>query len=82
MTTQDINKLSEQELKDLMYAISRSGRVVIPQWYRTEHIKNFTSSSSEPTQSDMLTIQSVFESDWTTQEYLDEAIQEIIKENL
>ena len=80
MTTQDITNLSEQQLKDLMYAICRSGRVVVPQFYYAEHIKNFI--GSEPTQDDMATIQSVFESDWTTHEYLDNAVQEIIDNNL
>jgi hypothetical protein len=80
MKTQDIANLTEQELKDLMYAICRSGKVVIPQYYFTNHIKNFL--GVEPTTDDMNTIQSVFESDWTTHEYLDDAVTEIIDNNL
>jgi hypothetical protein len=91
MKAQDINQLSEQQLKDLMYAICRSGRVVMigvdmhshlipPQYYFAEHIKNFT--GSQPTEDDMSLIQSVFESDWSTHEYLDDATQEIVDNNL
>jgi hypothetical protein len=80
MTTEDIKNLTENELKDLMYAICRSGRVVIPQYYFAEHIKNFT--GSQPTEDDMSLIQSVFESDWSTHEYLDDATQEIVDNNL
>jgi len=80
MKAQDINQLSEQQLKDLMYAICRSGRVVIPQYYFADHIKNFT--GSQPTEDDMSLIQSVFESDWSTHEYLDDATQQIVDNNL
>ena len=40
MTTQDIANLSEQELSNLMYSICRSGRVIIPNFYRVETVKN------------------------------------------
>jgi hypothetical protein len=76
----NIKDLSEQDLKDLMYNICRSGRLVIPQFYYKEHIANFL--GSEPTSDDMISIQSVIECDYTTHEYLDNTIEEIIDNNL
>ena len=79
MKTQDIQNLTEDQLKELMYNICRSGRVIIPQYYRGEHVKNFT--GKDPSTDDMLVIQSSFESDWSTHEYLDNAIGEIVWDN-
>lgn len=47
MKTQDIANLSEQQLSDLMYAICRSGRVIIPNFYRVETVKNMFKNCEE-----------------------------------
>jgi hypothetical protein len=47
MTTQDIANLSEQQLSNLMYSICRSGRVIIPNFYRVETVKNMFKNCEE-----------------------------------
>ncbi len=75
MKNLNIENLSEQELKDLMYNICKSGRVVIPQFYYKNHIETIT--KSDISDDDMIEIQSVFESDDTTHTLLEEAVVEI-----
>ena len=47
MKTQDIKNLTEQELNDLMYAICRSGRVIIPNYYTESTINNMFKNCDE-----------------------------------
>lgn len=73
MTTQDIQKLSDQQLQDLLYAICRSGKVVIPQYFLTQHIKNLT--GLDATNDLMLQVQENFEFDFDLHEMVEEKVQ-------
>ena len=80
MTTEDIKNLTENELKDLMYAICRSGRVIIPQFFRRDHIKNLT--GMEPTNDLMFQIQENFECDWDLMEIIEEKVELFSKDEV
>ncbi len=67
-----VNNLTDEQVKELMYLLSRSGKVVIPQYYRPEHIKNF--ANAEPTKELMLQVQENFEYDYDLNEILDEKV--------
>ena len=73
MTSKDIQKLTEKELTDLLYAICRSGKVVIPQYFLTQHIKNLT--RLDATNDLVLQIQENFEFDYDLQEIIEEKVQ-------
>ena len=47
MKTQDIKNLTDQELSDLMFAICRSGRVIIPNYYTKSTINTMFSGCDE-----------------------------------
>jgi len=76
--TQYIEKLTDKQLEELIFAITKTGRIVIPLWYNSERIEKF--KGSEPSQVDILDIQEAFENDWATQDYIDKALEENIKE--
>lgn len=38
MTTQDIKNLTDEQVSDLLYALCRSGKAIIPQYYTASHI--------------------------------------------
>lgn len=44
---QFVENLTEDQLKDLMYHLSRSGRVVIPNWFTAETIRNMYKNDEE-----------------------------------
>ena len=67
-----VNNLTDEQVKELMYALSRSGKVVIPQYYRPEHIQNFT--QDQVTKDLMLQVQENFEYDYDLCEILDEKV--------
>jgi hypothetical protein len=67
-----VNNLTDDGVKELMYLLSRSGKVVIPQYYTSEHIQNFT--GEVVTKELMLQVQENFEYDSDLYEILDEKV--------
>jgi hypothetical protein len=67
-----VNNLTDEGVKELMYALSRSGKVVIPQYYRPEHIQNFT--QNQVTKELMIGVQKNFECDYDLNEILHERV--------
>lgn len=73
MTSQDIKNLTENELNELMYAICRSGKIIVPQFFNRDHIKNLT--GMEPTNELMIQIQDNFQCDWDLMEIIEEKVE-------
>ena len=71
-----VKNLSDEEVKELMYELSRSGKVVVSQFYRPSHIKHIT--NTEPTSELMLEIQSALEIDSELHEITYEKIVNIL----
>jgi hypothetical protein len=63
-----IKNLTEEQLNELLYSLSRSGRVIIPTYYTKNHITNIT--GQEPDTNYILDKQNEFEQDWCLEEQL------------
>jgi len=55
MTTQDIKNLTDEQVSDLLYALCRSGKAIIPQYYTQSHINEI--KGRELSQEEVLEIQ-------------------------
>ena len=80
MTIQDIKNLTENELNDLMYAICRSGKIIVSQFFNRDHIKNLT--GIEPTNELMIQIQDNFQCDWDLMEIIEEKVELFSKDEV
>jgi hypothetical protein len=63
-----IKNLTEEQLNELLYSLSRSGRVVIPQYFTANHITNLI--GQKPDTNYILDKQNEFEQDWCLEEQL------------
>lgn len=67
-----VNNLTEEQVKELMYLLSRSGKVIIPEYYTTGSIS--TVLGQEPTYEQMRQVQENFEFDCDLQDIINEKV--------
>lgn len=75
---QFVNDLSSEQVSELMYQLSRSGKVVISQFYKPEHIKNLTGQDATP--SFMRDIQEHFECDYDLHEHIEGCVDDYVQD--